>query len=229
MNLNDLPVEHQVAATDGRPGPDEVHLRIGQLTRSLHDSLRGLGYDKSIEHVRENLPDARDRLTYIARLTGDAAEKVLNAVDRAKVVQDGLAGEANGLHTRWQALGAYLANDAARATPAGATLVEDTCRYFDNIGEQSAATQAILTDIMMAQDFHDLTGQVIRKVVALAGEIEEQLLKLLIETAPQEEVRKAALPVAAAPLQGPVVNTEGRTDVVNNQADVDDLLASLGF
>jgi chemotaxis protein CheZ len=82
-----------------------------------------------------------------------------------------------------------------------------------------------LTEIMMAQDFHDLTGQVIARVVNLAATIEEQLVTLLIQTAPS--VKVAA--VANAPLQGPVVNGEGRDDVVTDQSQVDDLLASLGF
>jgi chemotaxis protein CheZ len=93
------------------------------------------------------------------------------------------------------------------------------------VGGQTDATQAILTDIMMAQDFHDLTGQVIRKVVTLAQNMEEQLLKLLIETTPPEQRRK----IEPEMLEGPVVKVEGRTDVVADQAGVDDLLASLGF
>ncbi|MCS7102138.1 MAG: protein phosphatase CheZ, partial [Burkholderiaceae bacterium] len=77
---------------------------------------------------------------------------------------------------------------------------------------------------MLAQDFHDLTGQVIRKVVALAHEMEAQLVKLLLDTTPP-----AQRPAESTSLEGPVVNGAGRTDVVKNQADVDDLLASLGF
>jgi chemotaxis protein CheZ len=77
----------------------------------------------------------------------------------------------------------------------------------------------------MAQDFHDLTGQVVAKVVSLASDLEDSLLKLLVQAAPPEQAHK----VEATLLNGPVVNTEGRTDVVQNQGEVDDLLASLGF
>jgi chemotaxis protein CheZ len=82
-----------------------------------------------------------------------------------------------------------------------------------------------LTDIMMAQDFHDLTGQVVAKVVALANELEDSLVKLLVQVVPLDQREKVDPNV----LHGPVVNPEGRTDVVANQGEVDDLLASLGF
>jgi chemotaxis protein CheZ len=78
---------------------------------------------------------------------------------------------------------------------------------------------------MMAQDFHDLTGQVVAKVVGLANELEDSLVKLLVQVVPPEQREK----VDASVLHGPVVNPEGRTDVVTNQGEVDDLLASLGF
>ena len=88
---------------------------------------------------------------------------------------------------------------------------------------------ARLTDIMMAQDFHDLTGQVIGRVVQLAGTIEEQLLSLLLQSAPGGQPGQDHAIVDQPALAGPVVNAEGRTDVVSDQAQVDDLLASLGF
>jgi chemotaxis protein CheZ len=211
---------------DGEPIPaDTVYQRIGHLTRTLHDALRELGYDKELQGTRDQLPDARDRLTYIARVTGEAAEKVLNAVDRARVVQEQMTATANDLRTRWLAVAAYSANDAGRATPAGRELIEQTCAFFAGVDGQTDVTKAILTDIMMAQDFHDLTGQVIRKVVTLAQNMEEQLLKLLIETTPPEQRRK----IDPEKLEGPVVKADGRDDVVTDQAGVDDLLASLGF
>jgi chemotaxis protein CheZ len=210
---------------DARLPANAIHQRIGSLTRTLHDALRELGYDKELAATREHLPDARDRLAYIARVTGEAAEKVLNAVDRARTVQQELAQQAGRLRARWQAVAAYAAGGEVRTTPAGKQLVDETCAFFASVGNQADRTQAILTDIMLAQDFHDLTGQVIRKVVALAQNMEEQLVRLLIETTPPEQRRKVELDK----LSGPVVNAGGRDDVVTDQAQVDDLLASLGF
>jgi len=212
---------------DARMPAEEVYNRIGNLTRVLHDALRELGYDKDLAATREHLPDARDRLAYIARVTGEAAEKVLNAVDHARSVQGELVQQAASLRSRWHAVRTYTAGQAApdRATPAGRKLVDETCDFFAGLDGQSDRTQAILTDIMMAQDFHDLTGQVIRKVVALAQSMEEQLLKLLIETTPPDQRKR----VEEEGLAGPIVNAEGREDVVTDQAQVDDLLATLGF
>jgi chemotaxis protein CheZ len=216
-----------LAGTDGGMPAQEVYLRIGNLTRVLHDALRELGYDKDLAATREHLPDARDRLAYIARVTGEAAEKVLNAVDHARSVQSELVARAASLRGRWQAVRTYTAGTAEheRATPAGRKLVDETCEFFSALDGQADRTQAILTDIMMAQDFHDLTGQVIRKVVALAQNMEEQLVRLLIETTPPDQRKR----VETEKLSGPVVNAEGREDVVTDQAQVDDLLASLGF
>jgi chemotaxis protein CheZ len=231
------PVIAQAAAANTGPVDsgipvDGVYQRIGTLTRTLHDALRELGYDKELAGTREQLPDARDRLAYIARVTGEAAEKVLNAVDRARTVQEQLTQQAETLRTRWEAVAAYTNNEANRATPAGRALVDETCTFFSSLGGQTGATNQILTDIMMAQDFHDLTGQVIRKVVNLAQSMEEQLVKLLLETTPPEQRKKieSAAPVGSTErLEGPVVQAEGRDDVVSDQAGVDDLLASLGF
>ncbi|HEX4586016.1 MAG TPA: protein phosphatase CheZ [Burkholderiaceae bacterium] len=209
-------------APDGQH--ENVHYRIGQLTRTLHDALRELGYDRELMDARDNLPDARDRLAYIARVTGEAAEKVLNAVDRARTVQQELTEQAGNLRSRWQAVAAYAAGGRA-CTPAGKQLVEETCEFFSGVGGQADRTNTILTDIMMAQDFHDLTGQVIRRVVALAHSLEEQLIKVLIETTPPEQ----RLQLSQYKLEGPVVAPQARDDVVADQKGVDDLLASLGF
>jgi len=105
---------------------ENIYRRIGQLTRTLHDALRELGYERELMDARDNLPGARDRLAYIARVTGEAAEKVLNAVDRARTVQQELTEQADSLRNRWQAVAAYAAGGRA-CTPAGKQLVDETC------------------------------------------------------------------------------------------------------
>ena len=110
--------------------------------------------------------------------------------------------------------------DPVKAVASGSVL-----NFVTDVESTTARIDAHLTDIMMAQDFHDLTGQVVAKVVALAGDLEDSLVKLLVQAAPPEQVQK----VEQHLLQGPVVDAEGRTDVVANQGEVDDLLASLGF
>jgi chemotaxis protein CheZ len=104
-------------------------------------------------------------------------------------------------------------------------LAKETCKFLQNVPVQTVATNAQLTEIMMAQDFQDLTGQVIKRVTDLAQQIEKQLLVLLVENVAPE--KKTSLD--ASLINGPVINAEGRSDVVTNQKQVDDLLESLGF
>lgn len=211
----------EVPAGDGSP-QDKVFNRIGQMTRQLHDTLRELGYDKLLEEtVHGVIPDAKDRLSYIANLTEQAACRVLNATDIAQPVQDKLRGDALALGQAWDRVYANQASLEEFKQLAGAT------RDFLKNGapEMVEQTNAQLMEIMMAQDFQDLTGQVIKKVVALAQQLESQLMAVLIEAMPGER-RK---PEMASLLNGPVINADGRTDVVVSQEQVDDLLGSLGF
>ncbi len=191
----------------------DFHQRVGTLTRNLHDALQQLGYDKQIEASLGTLPDARARLSFIAKLTGDAAEKVLNTVDAAQAQQDALVAQANEIE------------ESLKHDPVGAVARGDILNFIMHVKSNAALTGSQLTDIMMAQDFHDLTGQTVRKVVDIAGTMEESLVKLLLETTPPDQRGK----IEAGFLNGPVIDPENRTDVVNNQAQVDDLLESLGF
>jgi chemotaxis protein CheZ len=191
----------------------EVFQQLGSITRLLHDTLQQLGVMPKLQLATDGLPDARSRLTYIASKTADAANKVLNSVDQAKA-EHGRIADAT------RQMGALIVADPVKAVASGAVLnfVQDVERSTDRI-------DAHLTDIMMAQDFHDLTGQVVAKVVTLANDLEDSLVKLLLQVVPPEQREK----VDPSVLNGPVVNAEGRTDVVTNQGEVDDLLASLGF
>jgi chemotaxis protein CheZ len=202
----------------GQPSPD-VHQMIGVLTRQLHDSLNGLGLTEKIKGSVEELPDAKSRLTYIAKLTGEAAEKVLNSVDQAKAKHDRIAEET-------RRIAALIVKDPVAAVAKGHIM-----NFVSEVDQSSKEIDQHLTDIMMAQDFHDLTGQVIARVVNLAATIEQQLVNLLIQTAPPESVpvKPAAAPDYKPALSGPAINAEGNPDVVSGQSEVDDLLASLGF
>lgn len=205
------------------PSPEsnlEVLARIGHMTRSLHDSLRGLGLDKLIEKAASDIPDARDRLDYVARLSEQAAQKVLNATDEANPLQDAIDGTARGLSLAWQA-----ALDAPQGQADWRALAERTVDELASTRSASSATKGYLMDIMMAQDFQDLTGQVIGKVTAIAQNLEKQLVQMLVDFAPAEIKREFDNSL----LNGPQINPTGSADVVANQGQVDDLLDSLGF
>lgn len=193
-----------------------VYQRIGQLTRTLHDALRELGFDKKLAAAAQTLPDARERLSYIADLTGAAAERVLAGVERAQAVQQTLRDDAAALGSRWERLyGGALSVDEFKA------LAGETRGFLRAAGERAAITQSELTEIMLAQDFHDLTGQVIKRIAAVATTLEASLVALLLQTRPEDGA-------SGGTLSGPAIDAAG-PDVVTSQAQVDELLAALGF
>lgn len=199
---------------------EDVFNRLGHLARQLHDNLRELGYDKVLEDTARQIPDARQRLTYIVQMTEQAASRVLNATDIAKPLQDELLVGAQAMAGRWdQMFASQLSVDEFKA------LAADTRAFFQQAPRKITKTSEQLNEIMMAQDFQDLTGQVIRKVVDLVQGLEGQLLQVLIEAIPAE--RKVE--VSTGLMNGPVISAEGRSDVVTSQSQVDDLLESLGF
>ncbi|MEO7495563.1 MAG: protein phosphatase CheZ [Massilia sp.] len=211
----------QAAAGGAEAGShDEFLSRIGHMTRSLHESLRGLGLDKLIEKAASDIPDARDRLDYVARLSEQSAQKVLNATDAASPLQDQIDDSAKALSASWQAL---LANGAGEAE--WRALAARTVQDLGQVSAATGASKAHLMDIMMAQDFQDLTGQVITKITAIAHNLEQQLVQMLVDFAPAEVKREYDNGL----LNGPQIAPTGNSDVVSNQGQVDDLLDSLGF
>jgi chemotaxis protein CheZ len=206
------------SAVVGDSAEQLVH-RIGQLTRQMREGMRELGLDKGIARAAEAIPDARDRLSYVAKMTERAADRALNAIDVAQPIQEDLSRQANGLTQRWDVwFSSPLELDDARE------LVVDTRAYLSEVPQQVSATNAQLMEIMMAQDFQDLTGQVIKKMMDVIKDMETQLLQLLIDNAPIEKQQE----VNCSMLNGPQTK-RGELDAVDDQSQVDDLLASLGF
>lgn len=198
----------------------QAFLQIGQLTRLLHDTIRQLGYDRMLEETAEKLPDARQRLSYISQMTEQAASRVLNATDIAKPIQDRIEEQSSALSARWAELYAGKLSVEEFKQLAG-----ETRSFLDQSTRESKVVNEQLLEIMMAQDFQDLTGQVIKKIVDMATKMENGLLKVLIDIMPENKRSQAEDGL----LNGPVVNAGGREDVVTSQEQVDDLLDSLGF
>lgn len=234
--MNEPTNMHEDGADNHDRTTDRILARIGQLTKTLRDSMRELGLDKQVEQAAEAVPDARDRLKYVANMTEQAAERVLTAIDIAKPLQDQLQADAAELDARWERwYAAPIEREEVR------TLMTDTRAFLASVPDATAATNQKLLEIMMAQDFQDLTGQVIKKIMDVVYVIEQQLLTVLVENIAPERREQFAQTAAALVadtnsiatpdhlLNGPQINPEGKTDVVQDQADVDDLLASLGF
>ena len=223
---NNMKMDNQLALAPHAPAgaSPEVFQQLGLITRQLHDTLSQLGVMPRLQEAANGLPDARSRLTYIAQKTGDAANKVLNLVDLAKA-------EHQSISAQTRAMAAAIVADPVKAVATGGVM-----NFVHDVEAATSRIDGHLTDIMMAQDFHDLTGQVVAKVVSLANELEDSLVKLLVQAAPADQTAKLMAHIApsthnvpTSELSGPVVAPEGRTDVVANQGEVDDLLASLGF
>ncbi|MES2296626.1 MAG: protein phosphatase CheZ [Pseudomonadota bacterium] len=212
------------AAADGAALPaaaaDEFLSRIGHMTRALHDSLRGLGLDKLIERAASEIPDARDRLDYVARMSEQAAQRVLNATDAASPLQEAIDADANALAGAWQGL-----LDAPGGDAEWRALAAQTIASLEKVHDATSQTKTHLMDIMMAQDFQDLTGQVIKRVTTIAQNLEQQLVQMLVDFAPAEVKREFDNSL----LNGPQIKPDGNSEVVSNQGQVDDLLDSLGF
>jgi chemotaxis protein CheZ len=202
------------------PKQEAVFNRIGQMARELNDVLKQLGYDKLIEETVSALPDAKDRLAYVANLTEQAACRVLNATDIAKPLVDSMEVQSKALGARWD----LLFNNQMNVADFRQLAIETRAFLGKELPGKAEDANAQLMEIMMAQDFQDLTGQVIKKIVALTQSLENGLMTLLVDVMPE---KRRSTEVASL-LNGPVVNAEGR-DVVVNQQQVDDLLDSLGF
>ncbi len=211
--MSNTPVMPNATATD-------IIARIGQLTRMLRDSLKELGLDQAIAQAAEAIPDARDRLDYVVQMTAQAAERALNSVEAAQPRQTALEQGAKTLTNRWDNW-----FDSPIELADARELVTDTRRYLQEVPEHTAFTHTQLLEIMMAQDFQDLTGQVIKRMMDVVQEIEKQLLMVLLENMPEPMQAKRA---SAGLLNGPQLD-HSVDGVVANQDQVDDLLDSLGF
>ncbi|MBI2750999.1 MAG: protein phosphatase CheZ [Burkholderiales bacterium] len=206
---------------------EEAFARLGAITREMHEAFAVLGGGTELHDVVEEFPNARERLTHVGKMTENAANTVLNLVDAAKPECDDLAkrGEELGQSLARMAASDDLSIERARA-------LMGVCGKFAERTAGFASKQAnILSDIMMAQDFQDLSGQVIKKVIDIINRTELELVQLLVDSAPNQPVRETATEAVAAEFTGETHQLQGpqAEEKALAQGDVDDLLASLGF
>jgi len=203
-----------------------MYERLGGIVRLLHDSLRELGYDKALTEASSQIVDAQDRLEYVATLTEQAANKVLNTLDDGMPAQDLLSKQAKDMEGRWADLfSGKLSIEQFKA------LAGDSRNFAQAVSEATEAEKARLLEIMMAQDFQDITGQLIKKVVKITQTVENELAQLLRDSAPADVKEKLAQKQAAQEQEKPAELMQGPSvpSAALDQDSVDDLLADLGF
>jgi len=209
------------------PMNSELFAEIGKLTRQLHDSLSNFNLDSRLNDLATaEIPDAKERLNYVITRTEEAANKTMDAVESIFPVVDKIADQVRAVNPAW----AKLMNNEIDLKDFKSLCV-DIDSLLITTGKETATIHSLMTDVLMAQDFQDLTGQVIRKVIDLVREVEDSLINMLTAFGiSADKVNGSSAPKVGENLvEGPIVNTEDRDDVVEDQDDVDDLLSSLGF
>lgn len=202
------------ALNDGRF--DALFREIGKLTRELHDTFGSLAADERLVSLAHHaMPDARARLQYVIEKTEDAADRTLSAVETMLPLTDELVEEADRLRE-------------ALASEADTTVLRTRmAEFLDRVNGDGRHLRRGLNDVLMAQEFQDLTGQVIKRTIDLVAQVEEKLVDLVSACGEVTRLNAAPVCVNAATSHGPAVQRQ--ENVVSRQADVDELLANLGF
>lgn len=203
---------------------NEILSRIGHVTRILHDSLAELGLDKALEKFSSEIPETRDRLDYVAKLTQESADIVLTATERASPMQDTQLSQAQDIEQRLIELSA-----GPELSESACMIVSQTLEFVRSVQLTSQETKDLILSIMMAQDFQDLTGQMIQTMASLTQTLEKQLAQILLDfTSHRNDSTKNNNNVNGL-LNGPQLIREGKLDRITTQVQVDELLASLGY
>lgn len=216
QTLNDL--------TQIREG--DLFQEMGRLTRELHEAIKNFTVsDNIIEFAKDEIPDAKNRLNHVITMTEEAANKTLTAVEQGMPLSENIQKWSNELHEKWQ-----LFQNRDLSVEDFRELVKELDGFFPLLSGDAHALNKHMTEIMMAQDFQDLTGQIIRRVITMVHDVEESLVEM---------IRVSGSKLAEDKQEGETkdIKAEGThvpgilpsADVVEGQDDVDDLLSSLGF
>lgn len=213
-----------------------IYLEVGKLTRGLHDAIQNFAIDTDKAGIASEsmsrMANAQERLDYVINLTQSAADKTMDMVEEGIPTASALGANARELRDEWQRLlqrrmQADEFRELSRRMDEFLVVAAGSC---DDLGEK-------FNQILLAQDFQDLSGQVLKKVITLVQEVEDRLVDLMRVAGQVEEITglvrfaetKESKREPSTTAEGPQVKPEGRDDVVSGQDEVDDLLSSLGF
>ncbi|MDD2761227.1 MAG: protein phosphatase CheZ [Methylomonas sp.] len=203
----------------------QLFKEIGRLTRQLHDTMVNFSVDAKITEMTEHdIPDAKERLHYVITMTEQAADQTLTAVENLLPISQTMNDQVERLASKW---GRFL--DREMPLNEFKAMSAEISEHFNRSRSELALVQSGLNDILMAQGFQDITGQIIRRVIDLVQDLESSMVKLISiagrRAGADDDGQKSH------ELPGPVVpGVDDRAgDVATSQDDVDDLLSSLGF
>ncbi|KJK05623.1 MULTISPECIES: protein phosphatase CheZ [Pseudomonas] len=224
---------HQLNQTRDRG----LYQEVGKLTRELHSAIVSFQIDPQMPQAEEvsQITDATERLSYVVKLTEGAANRTMDLVEASTPVLNELSDEAQALSVDWQR---FMRREVA--APEFRELAKRVDSFLTRSEEGNRKVAGHLNDILLAQDYQDLTGQVIKRVTALVTEVESNLLKLVLMASQVDRFAgiehdhqqlRAEKDQEKHPTrgEGPQIHADKREDVVSGQDDVDDLLSSLGF
>ena len=207
---------------------DNLFREVGKLTRDLHEALTNFQLDSRIPDLAaQDIPDAKERLEHVISMTDQAANRTMDAVETCIPLADAVAQESSNLHDEWRRL---MRKELEPGEFRQLCIKMDS--FLKETSVNSSQLQSLLTEVLMAQDYQDLTGQIIKRVITLVHDVEESLvntIKMFGAIGDYEKAVNTEVEHDPNELEGPIVNKEGREDVVSGQDDVDDLSSSLGF
>ncbi|RYV02617.1 protein phosphatase [Shewanella sp. OPT22] len=207
------------------PLQKDLYDEIGKLTRQLHSALIEFQVDNRLKELTNtDIPDAKERLNYVIDMTEQAANKTMDAVEESLPLANALITNINNVQPQWDRL---MRRDLDLQN--FKKLCFDIQDMMQRSGHDSVRLRDLLNQILMAQDFQDLTGQMIRRVITLVHEVESNLISMLTIFGEQSNENENPSTINKIEAEGPIVNADTREDVVTGQDEVDDLLSSLGF
>lgn len=237
LEQGDINAVTEVIAGINEARDRSVYREVGKLTRGLHEAIRNFEIDTAKAGLdsesMSRMANAQERLDYVINLTQSAADKTMDMVEAGIPTASALGDTARSLHGEWQRLlRREMQPDEFR------DLSRRIDQFLQETGQSSDALGEYFNQILMAQDFQDLSGQVLKKVITLVQEVEDRLVDLMRVAGQVEEItglvrfldpQQAREDISPAAAEGPQIKADIRDDVVSGQDDVDDLLSSLGF
>jgi chemotaxis protein CheZ len=203
-----------------------LYQEMGKLTRELHDSITAFGMDAQISKLAQmEIPNARQRLRHVIDMTDQAANRTLTAVEESLPICEVIENRTQVLNTDWQRFKKREMNLVEFRE-----LAKRLDEFFESNKGDAGKLRSSLNNVLMAQDFQDLTSQIIKKVITLVEDVESNLVALIKLTGgPGGQTEAASAPAKEEKLAGPIVPGVNDKGVVSGQDEVDQLLSSLGF